>query len=122
FTPLLISKAPTDEVHLPIIKLAQNKEINGAILSVGICKSCFKKAGRLDAVDTSTPTYTKIPIIPITSCGYFKTLALCNTFSELPASSTAIFSRSILFGTEENLKAIAANKKTAPKIRYGIFT
>jgi hypothetical protein len=35
--------------------------MNGAILSVEIARSLCRNAGRLEAVETSTPTYTNIP-------------------------------------------------------------
>jgi hypothetical protein len=43
FAPFDMSNAPTDCVHLPIIRLAQNKEINGATLSVGFSNPVLKK-------------------------------------------------------------------------------
>ena len=76
-------------------------------------------SGRFDAVLTSTPTYKKIATIPITNCGYFHTLTRLVALALLSFASA---DGSTWFGTEENLNMIAAIKKAAPKIKYGVLT
>src|SRR3954470_7813929 len=59
-------------VHLPIIKLPQYIDTNGATWEEWWLpnKGCLNSSPKLLTTVTSTPTYTKMASIPNTSCGY----------------------------------------------------
>src|SRR5262245_38105737 len=59
-------------VHRPIIKLPQYMEMNGAACEDWYPpkSGCFNNSLRLLTIVTSTPTYTKMPSMPSTNCGY----------------------------------------------------
>src|SRR5688500_20171160 len=66
----------TAPVQRPIIRLPQYREIYLEILLSSRPASVrypgvFNNAPKLLSMVTSTPTYTKIPSIPYTRCGYF---------------------------------------------------
>ena len=134
FRIALTLKAPTEDVHLPIIKLAQNNETKGAILSVGkgrpfaVLRCCFINSGRLAAVEVlhdinkyADHPQCQLGIIKCTSfnwkCQWLRNICWCGNFTRFFFGFIFVSLRFILFGTDENLKIIAAKMKTAPKIR-----